>query len=210
MNQIIELILNTDDAIMRLVEEYGKLTYIILFLIVFCESGIILFPFLPGDGLLFSAGVIASSLILDIYALFIIFFIAAVSGNLVNYFIGKLTGNKLSGFNNKYYQKFLHQASRFYETWGDKAILISRFFPILRTYVPFIAGLANMNLKSYLFFSMLGAFLWISSFLLLGYLIGEIPFVKANYGLIFMGLIVVTLIPILYAFIRSFFKKIKW
>jgi membrane-associated protein len=208
MNQIIELILHTDDAIMQLVDEYGKITYIILFIIIFCESGIILFPFLPGDGLLFSAGVIASAHLLDIYVLINLFILAAVSGNITNYFIGSMIGNKLARYDNKYYQKFLYQASDFYKTRGDKAILICRFFPILRTYVPFIAGLTKMRINAYILFSFLGAFLWVLFFLLLGYFIGEIPFVKANYGLIFLGLIIITLIPMAYAFIKAFFKKI--
>ncbi len=186
MDQIIELIPHTDDALSQLVSDFGNLTYVMLFLIILYESGIILFPFIPGNGLLFSAGIIASRFILNIFILFPLFLFTAIIGDNVNYCIGKFTGNKLICIQNRYYQKYILQATIFYSKSGDKAILIRRFFPILRTYVPFIVGLANMQIKKFLLFSILGAFLWISLYLLLGYFIGEIPY-KANYGLIYWG-----------------------
>lgn len=211
MNEIIELILHTDDALLALVSENVNKAYLILFLIIMLETGIILFPFLPGDGLLFSAGVIAASSDLNIVILYVLLMIAAISGNLLNYFIGNLFGTGLRQSKNRFIRKSLirplEKTETYYLKHGDRAIVIGRFFPVIRTFIPFFAGVVKMPFNLFFKYTVVGAFLWITTFLLLGYFLGEIPWVKNNYGLIFLMLITLTLLPFLATLFRRIFTK---
>lgn len=208
MNEILELILHTDDALLSLVSENVNKAYLVLFLIIMLETGIILFPFLPGDGLLFSAGVIAATTNLNIFVLWPLLMLAAITGNLLNYFIGNMLGTGLRQSRNRFIQKSLKPLERtemYYLKHGNKALVIGRFFPVIRTFIPFFAGVVKMPFKLFFNYTVLGALLWITLFLFLGYFLGGLAWVKNNYGLIFLCLIIITLLPFLITLIRRLF-----
>lgn len=209
--RLFEIIMHTDDALLTMVSENLTHTYIILFLLVMFETGIILFPFLPGDGLLFSAGVVAASANMDIRLLVILLIIAAILGNFTNFYIGKFLGHELRKSNNyfikNYLMKYLPQAEGFYHKHGGGAIIIGRFFPIIRTYIPFLAGVVKMLPTVFIKNTVIGAVLWVSLFSLTGYFVGEIEWVKNNYGLIFLGLIVATVLPFFYTILKRLVNK---
>ena len=209
MKELIDIIVNTDDAIKDLIIRFGNTTYLILFFVIFAETGLLIFPFLPGDGLLFSAGVVASAKSLNIFLLISLFFGAAVLGNVVNFAFGRLAGNRVIKFQNQQFQKYLLNATKFYNLHGGKAVIISRFFPILRTYVPFVAGIAGMRFDRYVLYSMIGASLWVPLFSLLGFFLGEIQWVQDNYGLVFLLLFLTVIIPAIVIFIKRMIKKRK-
>jgi len=211
MHQLYDLILHTDDVLMRVVAANVNKAYLILFLIIFSETGTLIFPFLPGDGLLFSAGVVSASTSLNIVWLVPILILAAILGNLTNYFIGSLFGHNLERSRNrfvlKYLMKYVIQTRHFYLKYGAKSIVIWRFFPVIRTYIPFFAGLTGFKYTRFFFYTIIGSVLWVPAFTLCGYFIGENTWVKNNYLLIFLGLIIVTLIPFFYNFIRLLFSR---
>lgn len=212
MNELIELILHTDDALLALVAENVNKAYFVLFLIILLETGLIFFPFLPGDGLLFSAGVIAATTKLEVTVLLPLLIVGAIIGNLLNYYVGITLGARLRTSKNSIVQKLLGKylpvAENYYQRHGSQAVIIGRFFPIIRTYIPFVAGLAKMERKLFIKNTVIGAVLWISLFLLAGFFLGEIIWVKDNYGLIFLTLIAISLIPFLWALLRKIvFKK---
>lgn len=207
MDKLIDIILHTDDALMMFASENVYKTYLILFLFIMFETGIILFPFLPGDGLLFSAGVVAATTDLDIRILVILLLTAAILGNVLNYVNGNYLGLKFRMSKNfyirKYVMRYIPKAEAFYLKHGTSAVILGRFFPILRTYVPFLAGVTRMKYTIFLKNTIIGAIAWILLFLLTGYYIGEIQWVKENYGLIFLFLVTTTLVP----FILKAIKK---
>ncbi len=211
LEQLIEIILHTDDAILIMVSENIKHAFIVLFLLIMFETGLIVFPFLPGDSLLFSAGVVAAAAKMNI--LFLLFFLitAAILGNMSNYYVGKFLGFELRKSKNFFIKnhliKYMPQAEAFYQKHGGGAIVLGRFFPIIRTYIPFLAGVVKMETKVFVRNSVIGAILWISLFLLTGYFIGEIPWVKANYGAIFLGLVLLSLTPLLLKLLLLLKKK---
>ena len=209
MNELIELILHADDALLDLVARYGTLTYLIVAFIIFSETGFVVTPFLPGDGLIFSAGVIAGTGSLDIVVLVPVLIGAAILGNITNFYIGRFTGNRLDRIKSKRFHNYLNRAHEFYQKHGQKAIIICRFFPILRTYVPFVAGVAHMTWSRYLVSTVLGAFLWVIVFSISGYFLGEIPWVKENFGFIVIGLIIVTLIPFGLAVLKEILRSVR-
>lgn len=207
MDNLIDLIVHTDDVLLALVAENVNKAYFLLFLIIMLETGLIFFPFLPGDGLLFSAGVIAASTEMEVAVLLPLLVIAAITGNLVNFYVGSSLGGVLRTSNNailrKFLDKYLPRAETYYQKHGNRAVIIGRFFPVIRTYIPFVAGLAKMEPKLFVNYTVIGAVLWISLFLLTGFFLGEIQWVKDNYGLVFLFLIAITLIPFLWALIRK-------
>lgn len=207
MNELIELILHTDDALLAVVAENVNKAYFILFMIIMLETGLIFFPFLPGDGLLFSTGVIAATTELELVVLLPLLIIAAITGNLSNYYVGNSLGTGLRKSKNPIVQsflgKYLPEAESYYQKHGHQAVIIGRFLPIIRTYIPFVAGLVKMERRLFVKNSIIGAILWISLFLLTGFFLGEIVWEKNNYGLIFLMLIGITLIPFVWAMFRS-------
>ncbi len=211
MSFIWELLTQTDDVLNELVANHLTLSYLFLFSLVFAETGLIITPFLPGDGLLFSAGVVASASQLDVRLLIVLLFIAAVLGNLTNYAIGRFLGQKIQLVSHPWLKKrlneYMHSAEVFYERYGKMAIVAGRFFPIIRTYVPFFAGVAQMPFRNFALMSLLGAGIWVPLFLLTGYFLGGFPWVKENYGAIFVGIVLVSLIPIFVATFRKYAKK---
>jgi len=212
MNELFELVLHTDVALMRIVAENLTEAYVILFLIIFTETGLLFFPFLPGDGLLFSAGVISASTALNIVWLVPLLILAAILGNLTNYFVGAYFGKNLeksrSHFVTGHLMRYIIQTRHFYEKHGGKSIVIGRFFPVIRTYIPFLAGISGFKHHIFLVYTIIGSVLWVPFFTLTGYFIGENTWVKNNFLLIFLGLIIVTLIPFFYNLIKLLLSRI--
>ncbi len=212
MNTIYEILFHTNEAIFAIVSENVYEAYLVLFLIIFLETGLIVFPFLPGDGLLFSAGVITASTDMNIFFLVPVLILAAVLGNHFNYIIGKLVGNRIEHSQNRIIKKYLVpsviKTREFYEKYGKKSIIIGRFFPVIRTYIPFFAGTVKFNYPKFGIYTVYGSVIWVPFFTISGYFLGEIPWIKENFEIIFLGLIIVTLIPFFYAAItRIFFRE---
>lgn len=201
----IDLVLNLDKHLIEMVEQYGVWIYAILFAIIFSETGFVVTPFLPGDSLLFVAGAVAATGGMNVHLLVALLIAAAVLGNSVNYAVGRWLGrhfftNRGSRWLNPAH---LEKAHAFYEQHGGKAVVISRFLPIVRTYIPFVAGMAAMEPVRYTAFNVGGAVLWVGSLCYAGYFFGNIPWIRGNLTAIIVGIIVVSLLPLAYAFLRS-------
>lgn len=211
MNEIYEILFHTNQALYAIVSENVYEAYLVLFLIIFLETGLIIFPFLPGDGLLFSAGVIAASSDLNIFVLVPILIIAAIAGNYFNYSIGKKVGEKIEHSQNKFVHRYLIksiiQTRKFYDKYGKRSIIIGRFFPVIRTYIPFLAGTVKFNYREFGRDTVIGSFIWVPFFTLTGFFLGEITWIQDNFELIFLGLIVVTLIPFFVTAAKMIFRK---
>lgn len=202
-------IMHIDKYLNLLVQQYGMLTYIILFLIIFMETGLVVTPFLPGDSMLFAAGAIAAMGAMNIFTLLITVYIAAVLGDTVNYHIGKRLGNKILEkeeirFINKDYLK---KAQAFYEKHGSMTIVLARFIPIIRTFAPFVAGIGEMNYTKFIPYNMLGGGLWVTLFLGGGYFFGNIPFIEKHFSYVLIAIILISIIPAVIAIIKEKRKK---
>lgn len=202
---LIDFILHVDVHLRELFENYGIWVYAILFLIIFCETGLVVTPFLPGDSLLFAAGALTVGSVLDVHTLATVLIIAAVLGNVVNYTIGHFFGEKL--FQNPHSKIFrrdhLEKTSAFYARHGGKTIIITRFLPIVRTFAPFVAGMGAMTYKRFLAFNLAGGFLWVMSFVYAGHFFGNLPVVRKNFTLLIFGIIVISLLPMVIGGIRA-------
>jgi membrane-associated protein len=183
------------------------LTYVILFFIIFSETGLVIFPFFPGDALLLTVGVIAVTGALNIWILVPVLIAAAILGNTSNYFIGKLAGKRIIKFENKHFQRYLKNTDTFYDKHGGKAVMYSRFFPIFRTYVPFVAGITRMNFFDFMKFNILGGVIWVLLFTWGGYMVSEIPIIKENFEKIFMFIMFLTVVPFLWKGGKALFGK---
>ncbi len=207
MEQILELILHTEDFILNMVTYNETLTYIVLFCIIFSETGLVIFPFFPGDALLLTVGVIAVTGALNIWILIPVLIAAAILGNTSNYFIGKFAGKRMIKYENKLFQKYLKNTEAFYEKHGGKAVMYSRFFPIFRTYAPFVAGITRMNFWDFMKFNILGGLIWVFLFTWGGYMVSEIPIIKENFEKIFMSIMFLTVVPFLWKGGKALFGK---
>jgi membrane-associated protein len=195
---MVDFVLHVDDHLNAIVREYGAWTYAILFLIIFCETGLVVTPFLPGDSLLFAAGALAAGGEggLNPYFLFALLSLAAILGDSANYWIGTLLGRRCYEGRVRFIKpSHLDRTNAFYEKYGGKTIVIARFIPIVRTYAPFVAGAAKMDYSRFAFFNVSGALLWISLFVFGGYWFGNIPIVQDNFGLVVIGIIVLSILP---------------
>jgi len=201
MFHVVDFILNFDQHLGFFVQNYGVLVYGILFLIVFIETGLVVMPFLPGDSMIFIAGTFAAAGLLNIWVLIIILFVAAVTGDASNYWIGKFFGEKV--FMKWIKPAHIEKTKVFYEKHGKKTIVLARFAPIVRTIAPFVAGVGKMKYSTFLAYNLIGGFLWVLAFSLGGYLFGNIPWVKENVTLISLLIIAVSLIPIFVTGIRG-------
>ena len=202
---MIDIILHLDVHLLTWVKDYGIWIYAILFAIIFSETGFVVTPFLPGDSLLFVAGAIAAAGEMNVYALVALLSLAAILGNTVNYAIGRWLGKTFfrEGGARWLNRKHLDKAHEFYERHGGKAVVISRFLPIVRTYVPFVAGMAAMTPREYTMYNVVGAVLWVGLLTFAGFFFGNIPWVKGNLTAIIIGIVVVSLLPLAYAFVKS-------
>ncbi|NDW09190.1 DedA family protein [Dysgonomonas sp. 520] len=212
-NFIHELLFNTQDALNYLVNRYDTWVYAILFLIIFCETGLVVTPFLPGDSLLFLAGTITAmpGNHLHIYWLLIILMIAAIIGDAMNYTIGRYFGEKLfSNPNSKIFkQEYLEKTHHFYEKHGGKTIIIARFVPIVRTFAPFVAGMSKMTYKHFFSFNVIGGIAWVAIFCLLGYFVGTMPIVQNNLKVVVVLIIVLSIMPGIYEVAKAKLKSKK-
>jgi len=203
---VIDVILHLDVHLLEWVEAYGVWIYAILFAIIFSETGFVVTPFLPGDSLLFVAGAIAASGAgLNVHLVAVTLILAAVLGNSVNYAIGRwLGGTFFKDRGSKWLNPaHLEKAHAFYERHGGKAVVISRFLPIVRTYVPFVAGMAAMSAKTYTAYNVAGGVLWVGLLTYAGYFFGNIPWIKGNLTAIIIGIVVVSLLPLAYAYFKN-------
>lgn len=207
IQQFLHVILHIDTYLMGFVADYGIWTYAALFAIIFCETGLVVTPFLPGDSLLFAAGSIAanSNEALNIQVLFFLLTLASIFGNKINYLIGRFLGPRVFSSQRNWLlnKKHLEETHRFYEKHGGKTIIFARFLPIIRTFAPFVAGIGYMSLRQFSFYNVLSAILWIGSLLGAGYLFGQLPFIKNNFTLVIYGIIAVSLLPGVIAIMRK-------
>ena len=204
---LIDFILHIDDHLGEIIQNYGLWIYAIIFLIVFCETGLVVTPFLPGDSLLFATGAIIAAQPeagLSFWVMYGIIFVAAVLGDATNYHIGKFIGEGVFKKESKYIKKeYLDKTRAFYEKHGGKAIVYARFVPIIRTFAPFVAGVGTMEYKRFFFYNFLGAFLWVTLFLGAGFLFGNLDFIKNNFSMVILTIILVSLMPIVIEYIKG-------
>lgn len=198
--QLVNFILHVDKYLAEIVMNYGTWTYLILFLIIFCETGLVVTPFFPGDSLLFVIGALGATDVLNVKLTIILLIIAAISGNTVNYFIGRMIGYKILATRSRLIRiiikkEYLDKTHAFYRKHGGKAVFLSRFMPIIRTFAPFVAGIGKMNLARFTFFNTLGGLSWVLTFILGGFFFGNIPAVKHNFTYVIFGIIIVSLLP---------------
>ncbi|OGE22968.1 MAG: hypothetical protein A2V51_00070 [Candidatus Dadabacteria bacterium RBG_19FT_COMBO_40_33] len=200
-----DILIHLDKYLDSIIRSYGTLTYGILFLIIFCETGLVITPILPGDSLLFATGTFAALGSLDISLTIILLSIAAIAGDTVNYWIGYLVGPKVfSKEKSRLFNKeYLDRTHRFYQKYGGKTIIIARFIPIIRTFAPFVAGIGRMTYKRFIAYNVLGGIGWIVTFVLGGYFFGNIPLVKNNFALIILAIIIISVLPAIIEFVRQ-------
>ena len=199
-----EFVLHLDQYLSVVIQQYGIWTYVILFLIIFLETGFVITPFLPGDSLLFAAGAFAALGSLDISLLFMVLAAAAILGDTANYWIGNKLGPRI--FRKKtgrlFREEYLERAHKFYEKYGGKAIFLARFVPIVRTFAPFVAGIGKMSYRRFLTYNIVGGLAWVSLFLFGGFWFGNLPWVKDNFALVIMAIILISFVPIFVEYLR--------
>lgn len=201
-----QIILHLDQHLAYFAHTYGAWIYAILFLIIFCETGLVVTPFLPGDSLLFVAGAVAAAGSMNIHALAFTLFAAAFLGNLANYQIGRFLGPRM--FNGKrdsrlFKREYLDRTHAFYQKHGGKTLILSRFVPIIRTYAPFVAGIGQMAPSRFLLYNLVGGLAWVIALLYAGYWFGNLPWVKNNLSLVIFAIIGVSLLPVVAGYARS-------
>lgn len=204
----LDFFLNLDKYLNQdLITNYGGWIYLILFLIIFCETGLVVTPFLPGDSLLFAAGALAAadtSGTLNVFVLFLILTLAAVAGDTVNYFIGHFIGMRIFDKNIPFLKReYLDRTHEFYEKYGGKTIILARFVPIVRTFAPFVAGVGRMNYGYFLTYNVVGGVAWIAILTFAGYFFGQITFVKNNFEIVVIAIILISVLPMIFEYVRS-------
>lgn len=208
INYLIDLFLHLDAHLHELILQYGTITYVILFLVIFAETGFVVTPFLPGDSLLFAAGTFAALGSFDVILLFVLLTAAAIIGDTVNYWIGHYIGPKVFQKENRFIKKeYLERTHIFYEKYGGKTIIIARFVPIVRTFAPFVAGVGAMTYSKFIFFNIIGGIIWVGLFVFGGYFFGNIPVVKNNFSIVIIVIILLSLLPGIIEFIRHRLNK---
>ncbi|MFZ6686784.1 VTT domain-containing protein [Undibacterium sp. SXout11W] len=195
--QLFDMILHVDKMLDAVIKQYGTLVYFVLFAIIFCETAFVIFPFLPGDSLLFIAGTFSATGSLNVWGIIVLFLLASILGNTVNYWIGSLIGHKILEKNYSWLDKnALMKTHEFYEKHGGKTVVLARFIPIVRTFAPFVAGISDMTHKTFQTFNVLGALLWIFSLVLCGYFFGNIPMIRDHLNTIVLFGVGVAIIPV--------------
>ena len=209
ISSFVDVILHLDQHLLVLVQNYGAWIYGILFIILFCETGLVVTPFLPGDSLLFVAGAIAGAGSMNVYLLVVLLLAAAVLGDSLNYAIGHYIGPKVFRFDDSWFFKkaYVERTHRFFERHGGKTIVLARFVPIIRTYAPFVAGIGAMDYRRFLLFNVAGAVLWVASLTYAGYFFGNLPAVKNNLSLVILGIIVLSISPGIVELLRHKLKR---
>ncbi|WP_375415658.1 DedA family protein [uncultured Hymenobacter sp.] len=211
LKHFFDLVLHLDKTLLNVVHDYGAWTYLILFLIIFTETGIVIFPFLPGDSLLFVAGTLAAlpkpgsaETLLHLVYLIPLLLLAAFLGDNLNYFIGDYLGPRVFREDFKLFnRKYLEQTQAFYAKHGGKTVIMARFVPIVRTFAPFVAGVGTMKYRHFLSYSIIGALLWVISLTLAGYLLGNIPWVRDNFTIVIYGIVLLSVLPAVLSYLRG-------
>ncbi len=203
---ILDMVLHVDRYLVDILRDYGLLTYLLMFLLIFCETGLVVTPFLPGDSVIFALGALASLGSLSPWVLFAVLVLAAVIGDSVNYAIGSRLGPAVFKREDSRFlrKEYLDKAHAFYEKYGALAIILGRFMPIVRTFVPFVAGIGRMHYPRFFLYNVAGALAWVSIFLVGGYFFGSMPFVKENFSLVALGIIFVSFIPPVIAGLKAY------
>lgn len=212
IQNIISFIIHIDKHLVEIINMFGVWSYVILFAIVFVETGLVIFPFLPGDSLLFAGGALAALGSFNLTTLAITFFVAAVIGDTVNYHIGKWLGTSIpkgSWLSKVISEERIAIANGFFETHGGKTIIIARFMPFIRTFAPFVAGASHMSYRKFFMYNVIGAFIWVGLFTYAGYFFGNIPFVRDNFSTVILEIIFVSILPAVIGWIRSRITKNK-
>lgn len=206
---IIDFILHIDKYLKIIIESFGIWSYLILFVIVFCETGLVVTPFLPGDSLIFAAGAFAAIGAFDVSLLILTFCAAAIIGDNVNYWIGHFIGPKIFHRENVRFlnRKHLDRTHEFYEKYGAMTVILARFTPIIRTFMPFVAGIGRMTYPRFLIFDVIGGIAWPSIFITLGYFFGNLPFVKKYFSVVILAIVLISVTPIMYEIVKMRLKK---
>lgn len=209
MTQFIDIILHLDQHLLMWINLFGPWIYVLMFLVIFCETGLVVTPFLPGDSLLFALGALSAlENGLDVWILLISLTIAGILGDTVNYHIGKYLGPKVFEQDSRFFKReYLTQTQAFYERWGAFTIVAARFAPIARTFAPFVAGLGSMNYKKFISYNVMGAIAWVFTFILAGHFFGNLPVVKRNFHIVIFGVIFVSVLPMLIPWVKSKLNK---
>ena len=201
---VVDVFLHLDQHLSQIISTYGVWTHLILFLIVFCETGLVVTPFLPGDSLLFAAGTFAALGALDLWLVVILLIVAAILGDTVNYWVGAYIGPRAFRGDIRFLRKeYLDRTHAFYEKHGGKTIILARFIPIIRTFAPFVAGVGAMSYPRFIVYNIAGAVLWVGLFVLGGYFFGNIPIVRDNFTIVILAIIAISVMPIAFEALRA-------
>ena len=204
LKTIIDLFLHIDKNLVVIVAKFGAFSYALLFVVIFMETGLVVTPFLPGDSLLFAAGALAAMGSMNIWLLYGLMFLAAFLGDTANYWIGHKLGRGVFETGNKFFKKeYLDEAESFYAKHGGAAIFLGRFVPIVRTFVPFVAGVSEMSYKHFIAYNLIGGLTWVTLFLWGGYLFGNIPFVKENFHYVVIVIVLISVVPIVWTALKK-------
>lgn len=209
IKQLIDIFIHLDRHLNDVIKTFGVWTYLVLFAVIFCETGLVVTPFFPGDSLLFAAGAIASLGSLRVEWLFVVLSLAAIAGDTVNYQIGNFVGPKIFNKQNSRFLKkeYLDRTHRFYERHGGKTIILARFIPIIRTFAPFVAGIGTMRYLRFLSFNVIGGVMWCAIFIFGGYYFGNIPLVKRNFTLVILAIIFISILPGIIEYMKHKFRR---
>lgn len=207
IEQLVDILLHVDKYLFQIIQTFGPVTYVILFLVIFAETGLVVTPFLPGDSLLFATGALTAgdpAGTLNIVVLWLALCVAAVLGDSVNYAIGRRIGNRAFDGSIRFLKpEYLEKTEKFYAKHGGKTIILARFVPIVRTFAPFVAGVGHMDYSKFFGFNVIGGIAWVSIFVWLGYFFGNIPFVKDNFEVVVIGIVLVSVVPIFVEWLKA-------
>jgi membrane-associated protein len=201
--ELVEFILHFDEHLLNIINTLGSLSYVILFLIVFAETGLVIMPFLPGDSLLFAVGAVSVTTPLNFWIAYGVLLAAAILGDTANYWVGKLIGPRVFARDNSriFKKEYLDKTNAFYDKYGGKTIILARFVPIVRTFAPFVAGVGKMRYSTFISYNVIGAFIWVTSMMALGRFFGTIPVIAQNFEYVVIGIVLFSLLPMVYEII---------
>ena len=209
MAKFIDVLVHLDTHLLDIARDYGSGVYAVLFLIIFCETGLVVTPFLPGDSLLFIAGALAAGGVMNVHLLVLVLILAAVVGDSLNFAIGRWIGPRVFRYEDSWFFKkaYVERTHRYFERYGGRTIIIARFVPVVRTYAPFVAGVGQMDYRRFLMFNVVGGVIWVALIAYAGYMFGTVPVVKENLTLVIFGIIVLSISPAIFEVLRHKLKR---